>query len=305
MEGLAFVGTSDEWRRIAHKVADAIYERVTGEKGYFDTSIVYVSQVGPAKSRTKRLAMMDQDGAGNRFLTSGQSIVLTPRFAPNLQQITYLDFISGKPKVWLMNVHTQKKQIVGNFPGMTFAPRFSPDGSAMVMSFSKEGNTSLYSIDLASKRIDRLTNDPVIDTSPSYSPDGSQICFNSDRSGKTQIYIMNKDGSNVRRISFGDGSYRTPIWSPRGDLIAFTKITDGYFYIGVMRTDGSGERLLSKGWVVEDPCWSPNGRVLMFTRHENNGRTKIYTIDITGYNERLVETPTDAAGASWSPLRED
>jgi TolB protein len=303
MEGLAFLGTQEEWRRIAHKISDAIYKRVTGEEGYFDTKIVYVSQVGPSKKRVKRLAIMDQDGAGHRYLTSGQSIVLTPRFAPNLHQITYLDFQSGRPRVWIMNTGTQKKELVGNFPGMTFAPRFSPDGQNMVMSFAKDGNTSLYAFNLATREAKRLTSGPVIDTSPSYSPDGSQICFNSDRGGRTQIYVMDKDGGNAQRISFGDGSYRTPVWSPRGDLIAFTKITDGAFYIGVMKPDGSGERLLAKGWVVEDPCWSPNGRVLMFTRQDRSGgSSRVYTIDLTGNNERLVETPTDGAGASWSPL---
>jgi TolB protein len=302
MEAAAYMGDPRHWRRMAHKIADAIYKRVTGEDGYFDTQIVYVAETGPAKKRVKRLAIMDQDGANHRYLTNGQTLVLTPRFSPNMQQITYLDFAPGKAKAYLMDLSTHKKQLLGHFPGMTIAPRFSPDGRRMVLSASIEGSTNLYLLDLSSKATTRLTSDPVIDTSPSFSPDGQKICFNSDRSGKTQIYVMSTSGGAAERISFGDGSYRTPVWSPRGDLIAFTKITEGSFYIGVMRPDGSGERLLTSGWVVEDPSWAPNGRVLMFTRREPNGMARIYTIDLTGYNERVTPTPTDASAATWSPL---
>lgn len=301
MEGWALKGTLDEWRRMAHKISDVIYKRVTGESGYFDTKIVYVSKVGPKGRAVSRLVIMDQDGFNPLYLTSGQSLVTSPRFSPNLHQITYLDFVNNKPRVWLMNTNTQKKELVGNFPGMTFAPRFSPNGKEMVMSLAKDGQTSLYSITLASKEVKRLTREPVIDTSPSYSPDGTKICFNSDRAGRTQIYIMDKEGGSPTRISYGQGSYRSPIWSPRGDLIAFVKITGGTFYLGVMRADGSGERLLTQGWIIDDVCWAPNGRVLMFTRGDKK-HTKSYTIDLTGYNERQVPTATDSMSSSWSPL---
>ncbi len=302
MEGLAFFGEIQNWRRIAHKISDAIYKRVTGEEGYFDTQMVYVAETGPAKKRVKRLAIMDQDGANHRYLTNGQTLVLTPRFSPNMQQITYLDFVSGKAKAYLMDIAQNTKQMLGNFPGMTIAPRFSPDGRRVIMSAAMDGNTNLYIMELGGKSATRLTSDPVIDTSPSFSPDGAKICFNSDRSGRTQIYVMSSTGGAAERISFGDGSYRTPLWSPRGDLIAFTKITAGDFYIGVMKPDGSGERLLARGWVLEDPSWAPNGRVLMFTRRESKGMARICTIDLTGYNERIVPTSTDASGGTWSPL---
>lgn len=302
MGGWAFTGTETEWRRIAHKMADLIYKRITGEEGYFDTKIVYVSKTGNKRRPVTRLVIMDQDGYNPIYLTTGQSLVLTPRFSPNLQQITYLDFTTGKSQVWLMNTHTRKKELIGHFRGMTFAPRFSPDGTHMVMSYAQDGVTSLYTVDLGSRTTNRLTFDPVIDTSPSYSPDGSQICFNSDRGGKTQIYVMPATGGTAQRISFSPGSYRTPVWSPRGDLIAFVKITEGAFYLGVMRPDGSGERLLTQGWVIDDPCWSPNGRVLMFTRQYPGGKSRSFTIDLTGFNEKEVPTQTDSQGATWSPL---
>jgi TolB protein len=305
MEGLAFIVTEKNWRRIAHKISDAIYQRVTGETGYFDTRIVYVSQTGPANKRIKRLALMDQDGENHHYLSNGQTLVLTPRFSPAMHDIAYLDFQKRQAHVFILRLGTGQKYLLGNFPGMTFAPRFSPDGSSIVMSLAKNGATSLYAMNLVTKSVTRLTEakGQMIDTSPCYSPDGAFIAFNTDRSGqRSQIYVMGSDGSDMQRISYGQGSYRTPVWSPRGDLIAFTKMYKGQFYIGVMKPNGEGERLIATGWLVEDPAWSPNGRVIMFTRGDRQGRSRIHTIDLTGRNEREIKTPTDAAGAAWSPL---
>jgi len=302
MAGLALTAPSANWRRIAHRIADAIYSRLTGEDGYFDSRIVYISESGPATKRVKRLAIMDQDGWNNKFLTSGQDLVLTPRFSPSTQEITYLSFTGNRPRVHLLNLETGQQEVLGDFPGMTFAPRFSPDGNRVVMSLAKDGNTEIYAMDVRTRRVSRLTNDPAIDTSPCYSPDANRIVFNSDRGGSQQIYVMNADGSNVQRISHGDGKYGTPVWSPRGDLVAFTRIAGGTFYIGVMRPDGSGERMLSQGYLVEGPTWAPNGRVLSFFREEAGGQTRLYSIDLTGNNERELKTPQDASDPAWSPL---
>ncbi|WP_413206077.1 Tol-Pal system beta propeller repeat protein TolB [Rhodospirillum sp. A1_3_36] len=292
----------EAWRRFAHIIADKIYEAITGEGGYFDTRIVYVAETGPKTARIKRLAIMDQDGAKHKYLTSGEDLVLTPRFSPTAQEITYLSWYNGVPRVYLLNIDTGRRELLGDFPGMTFAPRFSPDGNRVIMSMAKDGNTELYEMDLRTRRSSRLTNHPAIDTSPSYSPDGRMITFNSDRGGAQQIYVMNADGSGVNRISFGDGRYATPVWSPRGDLIAFTKMKGGRFYIGVMRPDGGGEKILSEGYLVEGPTWAPNGRVLMFFREERGGGTTLYSIDLSGANERRVITPTQASDPAWSPL---
>ncbi len=308
MTGLAYFSTPENWRRVAHIVADAIYKRMTGEDGYFDSRIVYVSETGPGDRRIKRLAIMDQDGENHRFLTDGKTLVLTPRFSPSTQEITYLSYFNNRPRVYLFNIDSGQQEVLGDFPGMTFAPRFSPDGNVVVMSLAQSGNTDIYSMDLRTRRVTRLTDHPSIDTSPSYSPDGSKITFNSDRGGAQQIYVMNGDGSNVTRISYGKGRYATPVWSPRGDLIAFTRMADGQFYIGVMKPDGTGERLLTKGFLVEGPTWAPNGRVLSYFRQtpgNSNGEgatSRLYTIDLTGYNEREVVTPLDASDPAWSPL---
>ncbi|GAO98287.1 translocation protein TolB [Caedimonas varicaedens] len=302
MEGLAFMATAQDYRRVAHKIADAIYKRITGDEGYFDTKIAYVSQTGPSTKRIKRLAIMDQDGANHRFLSTGQSLVLTPRFSPKAQEIAYIDFNHIQPKVYMMNLSSGQRQLLGNFKGMTFAPHFSPDGSSVIMSFAAGGRTSLYNMNLGTRAIARITEGAQIDTSPCYSPDGNQIVFNSDRGGSAQLYVMPARGGDAERISFGKGSYRTPVWSPRGDWITFTKLSKGSFYIGVMKPDGSGERLLAQGYVIDDPCWSPNGRVIMFTRLERTGKSRMYAVDLTGYNERVIPTPTDAAGGCWSPL---
>lgn len=307
MTGLAYFTAPDNWRRVAHIIADEIYKRITGESGYFDTRVVYISEQGPANRRIKRLAIMDQDGANHRFLTDGRALVLTPRFSPTAQEITYLSYGTGQPRVYLYNIDTGQQEVIGNFPSMTFAPRFSPDGNKVIMSMAQDGNSEIYSMDLRTRRVARLTRHPSIDTSPSYAPDGRRITFTSDRGGSGQIYVMNADGSGVKRISFGKGEYSTPVWSPRGDLIAFTRISGSVFSIGVMRPDGSGERLLADGFHVEGPTWAPNGRVLMYFRESRgNGRTgstsKLYSIDLTGANERVVVTPGGGSDPAWSPL---
>ncbi len=308
MMALAFTTVPDNWRRVGHIITDKVYQRLTGEKGYFDTRIIYVSEEGPKTNRVKKLAIMDQDGFNTKYLTLGNELVLTPRFNPTNQMVTYLSYFKNLPRVYLLDIETGVQEVVGDFPGMTFAPRFSPDGKKIIMSFAKDGNSDIYTMDLENRIVEKITNHPSIDTSPSFSPDGKYICFNSDRSGYQQIYVMKSDGSQVKRISFGKGLYGTPVWSPRGDLIAFTKLHKGKFYIGVMRVDGSGERLLTENYYQEAPSWSPNGRVLIFyreTKSDSEGKgfsAKLWSIDLTGYNERLVDTKTDASDPSWSSL---
>jgi len=308
MVALTFTTTPSNWRRVAHIISDKVYERLTGETGYFDTRIIYVSETGPRTQRVKKLAIMDQDGENTKYLTLGNELVLTPRFNPTNQLVTYMSYFRNLPRVYLLDIETGIQEVVGNFPGMTFAPRFSPDGKKIIMSFAKDGNSDIYTMDLESRLVEKITEDSSIDTSPSFSPDGKYICFNSDRSGLQQIYTMRSDGTGVKRISFGNGIYGTPVWSPRGDLIAFTKMRAGKFYIGVMRSDGTGERLLTENYYQEAPSWSPNGRLLVFYRETKSGKdgsgftAKLWSIDITGYNEREVKTETDASDPSWSSL---
>lgn len=303
LTGLQFFTTPDNWRRVAHLISDAVYQRLTGEEGYFDTRIVYVSESGPKNKRVKRLAIMDQDGFNPRMLTNGRDLVLTPRFSPNSQEITYLSYRNNNPRVYVLDIETGQQEVVGEFPGMTFAPRFSPDGQKIIMSLQRGGNSDIYTMDLRSRKVTRLTDTAAIDTSPSFSPDGKQVVFESDRGGSQQIYVMNADGSNQHRISFGSGRYATPVWSPRGDLIAFTKLISGQFVIGVMRPDGTGDRVLTEGYHNEGPTWSPNGRVLMFFRETRGaqGGPSLWSVDLTGYNERLVTTVGFASDPAWSP----
>ncbi|MAP24820.1 MAG: Tol-Pal system beta propeller repeat protein TolB [Rickettsiales bacterium] len=292
-------------RRLAHLVADAIYSRLTGEAGYFDTRIIYVTEEAKGLKQKKRLAIMDQDGKNHKYLTSGEHIVLTPRFSPNLQRITYLSYEKKIPHVYVYDLETGKHDLVGAFPGMTFAPRFGPNEKDLVMSQAVGGRTDIYHIDLNTRRFKKLTHGNWIDTSPCYDPKGEKIVFNSDRGGTKQIYVMDKNGRDVKRISFGSGTYSTPVWSPRGDYIAFTKTDKRNFYIGVMRPDGSGERLIATGYIVEGPTWAPNGRTLMFTRTDKKpgkqaNASWVYAIDITGFNERRIKTPQYASDPAWS-----
>ncbi len=311
MVGKQLSTDADNWRRLAHIIADAIYERLTGEKGYFDTRIVFVDESGPKRNRVKRLAIMDQDGANVRILTKSDGLSLTPRFSPTRQEVAYTSLTGGQPRVLLLQIDTgQQEYLTDSRSGagaaaVSFAPRFSPDGQRMVMSIGREdGNSDIYMMDLRSRQTTRLTSSNTIDTAPSFSPDGGKIVFESDRAGRSQLYVMGADGSNPQRITFGQGSYNTPVWSPRGDLIAFTRFAGGQFSIGVIKPDGSGERILTEGFHNEGPTWAPNGRVLMFFRDSKgeNGGPSLHSIDLTGYNERRIPTPNFASDPAWSPL---
>ncbi|MBB4076305.1 TolB protein [Bartonella fuyuanensis] len=304
LKGRRFYTATERWRRVAHMIADEIYSEMTGESGYFDTKIVFIDETGPQNARIKRLAMMDQDGANLIYMSDGSELVLTPRFSPKRQEMTYMAYEDNQvPHVYLQQIEMGQRELIGTFNNMTIAPRFSSDGQKVIMSLlQNDGSANLYTMDLRTRTMTRLTTTAAIDTSASYSPDGKQIVFSSDRSGKPQIYKMNADGSDIQRISSNEGSYSTPIWSPRGDYIAFTKQLNGKFSIGVMHPDGQGERILTTGFHNEGPTWAPNGRVLMFFRKNPGMGPKIYTIDITGRNERQLPTPNDASDPAWSPL---
>jgi len=300
--GLQFTSTPENWRRVAHKISDAVYERLTGEKGYFDTRVVFVAESGAKVGRVKRLAIMDQDGANPSYLTDGSYLVMTPRFSSTSQEITYMALRPNGSSVYLFNIETGRQETLGAFPGMVFAPRFSPGGDKVAFSVERAGNSDVYVMDLRTRQTTRLTTDPSIDTSPSFSPDGNRIVFNSDRGGSPQIYTMNLNGSGVRRVSYGGGSYTTPVWAPRGEFIAFTKQTGSTFHIGVMRADGGDERLLTTSYLDEGPTWAPNGRVLMFFRETAPGNPRLWTVDVTGRILRPAPYTSAASDPAWSPL---
>jgi TolB protein len=300
--GLQFTASPESWRRIAHKISDAVYARLTGEKGYFDTRVVFVAETGARGHRTKRLAIMDQDGANPSYIPVGSDIIMTPRFSSTSQEITYMELKASGSAIYLMNLETGRRESLGDFKGMVFAPRFSPDGGKVAFSVERGGNSDIFVMDLHNHSTARLTSDPAIDTSASFSPDGVRIVFNSDRSGSPQLYVMGADGSNARRITFQAGRYTTPVWSPTGEFIAFTKQTGGQFHIGVMRPDGTDERILTSSYLDEGPTWAPNGRVLMFSREAAGGARKLWTVDVTGRVLQPMPYPGAASDPAWSPL---
>ena len=300
--GTEMTGSAESWRHIAHKIADAIYEQLTGEKGYFDTHIIFVAETGGRGAKTKTLAIMDQDGANPSYLTDGKAIIMTPRFSANSQEITYMELRPEGSKIYLLNLDTGRRESLGDFKGMVFAPRFSPDGGKVAFSVERGGNSDIFAMDLKNHATVRLTTDPAIDTSPSFSPDGSKIVFESDRSGAPQIYIMGADGSNPRRITFASGRYNTPVWSPTGEFIAFTKQVGGQFHIGVMKPDGADERILTSSYLDESPDWAPNGRVIVFSRESGGGAHKLWTVDVTGRTLQPLPYPGAGSDAAWSPL---
>ncbi len=300
--GTHMEGSAESWRHIAHKISDAVYQQLTGEKGYFDTRIIFVAETGGRGSRTKRLAIMDQDGANPSYLTDGSAIIMTPRFSSTSQEITYMELRPQGSKIYLLNLDTARSESLGDFKGMVFAPRFSPDGAKVAFSVERAGNSDIFVMDLKNHATARLTTDPAIDTSPSFSPDGTKIVFESDRSGSPQIYIMGADGSNPKRVTFQAGRYNTPVWSPTGDYIAFTKQTGGEFHIGVMKPDGTDERILTSSYMDESPAWAPNGRVIMFCRESGGGGRKLWSVDITGRFLQPMPYPGAGSDPAWSPL---
>jgi TolB protein len=308
IQGTAYTTSENNWRRIAHKIADVIYERMLGEKGYFDTRICYVARSGPRGRQVTRLAIMDQDGANNRYLTSGRWLVLTPRFHPTRDEIAFMSYANNRPRVYLFDLNSGREQVLGEFQGISFAPRFSPDGNSVVLSATRGAGSDIYRIDLATRAARQLTSSGSIDTSPCFSPDGSQIVFNSDRGGSPQLYVMSAGGGGARRISYGSGQYGSPVWSPRGDLIAFTRIGNAGFSVGVMQPDGSGERILTQGFTVESPTFCPNGRVLAYCRQSAAGAggagfsSGLGMVDIAGFNDHALRTPEGASDPAWSPL---
>lgn len=304
LTGQQYFTDPNNMRRVAHIISDAVYTQITGVGGFFDTRIVFVDESGPKENRRKRLAIMDQDGAGVRYLTTGDVSVVTPRYSPVSQDVTYMaQRLGEQPRVHVINIESGARQVVGNFPDMTSSPRFSPNGQTIALSLQQGGNSNLYAMNLGSRSTTRLTDTAAIDTSPSYSPDGAQIVFESDRGGSQQLYLMAASGGAAKRISFQQGSYSQPAWSPKGELIAFTKRTGGGFAIGVMRPDGSGERLLTEGFHNESPTFAPNGQYIMFFR-DPGGQSggKLYMVDITGRVEQPVPTPAFASDPTWSPL---
>jgi TolB protein len=305
VQGTAYTTTAANWRRIAHIIGDVVYQQLIGESGYFDSRVAFISEAGPVTSTVRRLAVMDYDGANVQFLTDGSSMALSPQFNPTRQQLAFVSFQGNNPRVYLFDLQSGAQSLVGSFGEMTIGPRFSPDGNSLLMSVSHGNGAAIVKVGASGGGMTELTDYTSINVTPSFSPDGSQIVFNSDRDGNQQLFVMGADGSGAKRISFGDGQYAEPAWSPRGDLIAYTRWGSGGFSIGVMQPDGSGERILSQGFLVEGATFCPNGRVIMFYRQtptEDGHDSRLVSIGIDGFNERLVDTPTDASDPSWSPL---
>ena len=308
IEAQSLISSKKSVRRLAHIMADAIYERLTGEMGYFDTQIVFIAESGPITDRVKRMAIMDQDGYGMRYLSDKKTFVMSPHFSPNMSTIVFLSYRNDDPMVWVLDLDTGDQTKLGNFGGMNFAPRFSPDGTKVALSLVKNGITNIYEYDIYAKSLRQLTFGKNIDTSPSYSPDGKYMAFNSDMSGSQQIHVLDLSTLKQKRITFGSGRYATPAWSPDGQYIAFTKMADDTFYIGIMNQQGRHEKILAGGWYMEAPSWAPGSRRLVYyetERSENNQEriSHIRSVDITGQNIYDIDLPDDLNGTepTWSP----
>jgi len=307
IEAQSLTASVSSARRLGHIMADGIYERLTGEVGYFDTQIIFIAETGAPDARVQRMAIMDSDGYNFRYMSDGADMVMSPHFSPNMQTVVFLSYHNNDPMVWSLDMNTGDQRRLGKFGGMTFAPRFSPDGSKIALSLAKGDAVNLYEYDIASRKLRQLTFGDYIDTSPSYSPDGSKIAFNSNRSGTQQIHLLNMADLTQKRLTYGAGRYATPAWNPRGDYIAFTKISDDTFYIGIMTDAGKNEKILASGWFLENPNWAPGGRRLVYYTTDKVSNTDrashIRSVDINGMNDYEIKLPDGLSGTepTWSP----
>src|SRR5689334_15425153 len=295
-----FVIDPEDWQRAAHKCSGQAYTAVTGAPGIFDTRITYVAESGIGQAKVERIAIMDSDGSNHRYLTAGDTMVLTPRLSPKAARVAYVSYVGGWPQVRLVDVASGTQRPLMTSDAISFAPRFSPDGSRIVFSMMTGANADIYIASAEGGLPQRLTTAPAIDTDASFSPDGTKIVFESDRSGSQQLYVMNADGSGQRRISFGGGWYAAPEWSPDGAWIAFTRRAQGGRSIGIVKPDGQGERMLTNGPADEGASWAASSRELIFQRGGVNGRSGLARIALDGSQPRAMTIPQDGSDPAWS-----
>jgi TolB protein len=287
-------------RRAAHKCSGLAYKAITGSPGMFDTRIAYVAETGSPAARVKRIAIMDSDGFNHKYLTAGDTIVLTPRLSPKAAHLAYVSFQGGIPQVRILDLANgeQRPLLPGN--AMSFAPRYSPDGSKILFSMMVGANSDIYMVGANGGLPQRLTVSPALDTDASFSPDGSKIVFESDRSGTQQLYVMNADGSQQRRITFTTAAYSAPEWSPDGSFIAFTWRMGDTRRIGIIAPDGTGEKVLTAGPADEEPSWAASSREIVFQRTNASGRPGIYRVSLDGNAPRRMTVPQDGSDPNWS-----
>jgi TolB protein len=290
----------DEWRQLGHEIANEIVTTLTGDPGIFLTNLVYVKQNGKAKE----LFVSDYDGANERQLTNNGSLNLSPVFTPTGDAVYFCSYQDGDPHLYKVSLTGGKTTKVAAFPGLVAAPAISPDGNKIACTLTKDGNSEIYVLDLQGNVIKRLTRHWSIDTSPTWSPDGRMIAFSSDRSGAPQVYTMDADGLNVRRLTFQTGYNDSPIWSERGNRITFVSRTKGgRFDLASIDTSGVGYRLLTQRGHGhnENPHFSPDGKHIVFSS-TRLGPLEIFTMDVTGRNQRRLTRHNGCSNPVWGPL---
>ncbi len=296
--GKRYTGEIHDLSRMVHRFADEVVFALTGEQGFFQTKIVYVSQA----TGKKEISLMDFDGRNATRLTHHNSICLSPRFSPDGTRIAFTSYKSGNPDIYIKDLRTGAERRAFRYPGLNISPSWSPDGQRLAMTLSKDGNSEIYTARLDGSDLQRVTDHPGIDVSPTWSPDGRRIAFVSNRGGTPQIYAMDASGQNVQRLTF-EGTYNThPSWSPRGDRIAFDATVRGEHNICTIQADGANFKVLTANLSqCEMPSWSPDGRNLVFSSNRN-GVPNIYLIDAEGTRiKRLTFEKGGDTYPNWSP----
>jgi TolB protein len=297
LTGQAVSANDDQARAIGHRVADLIYEKLTGDKGVFSTRIAYVNRQGKRYS----LIVADSDGYNEQSVLVQNEPIMSPAWSPDGSHLAYVSFESGHAAIYVQSLYTNQRLVLANFRGSNSAPSWSPDGKQLAIVLTREGSSQIYLIRSDGSGVRRLTFSGAIDTEPSFSPDGQSLLFTSDRGGSAQIYSMSVAGGSEQRVTFGEGNNFSPRYSPDGKSFVYTHFILGKFYIATQDFQNGQVEILTAGGWEKKPSFAPNGKLILFAS-EARGRGILATVSSDGRVQQHMFTQSgDAREPVWGP----
>ncbi len=296
--GLAVTAKNEQIRAIGHRIADLVYEKLTGSPGVFSTRIAYVNREG----RKYRLVVADSDGYGEQTLLALNEPIMSPAWSPDGSQLAYVSFERGHATIFVQSLLTSQRSMLADFSGSNSAPAWSPDGKQLAMVLSRDGSSQLYIVRSDGKDLHRITFSETIDTEPVFSPDGKFLLFTSDRGGSAQIYRVPVEGGHAERLTFEGANNFSPRFSPDGKSFVFSHFVDGVFYIAVQDFANQQMQVLTGGGWEKKPSFAPNGKLVLFAT-ESQGRGILATVSSDGrVKQKMVAQRGDIREPIWGPF---